>query len=176
VTVDPLAQHLVTRLAAADATLATAESLTGGLLGAMITTVPGASAVYRGGVVAYATELKVSLLGVPAEVVAEYGVISRECAAAMALSVRDRAGATYGLGLTGVAGPDLQEGRPAGTVFVGLATPAATEVVELALVGDRYAVRTGACRAALDLLLRRLGGHTSSTDPGRPGQEETHLG
>lgn len=170
--IDDLAQETVRLLTERSRTVATAESLSGGLLGAMITAVPGASAVYRGGVIAYATDLKVDLLDVPGEVVAEHGVISAECAEAMAAGVRERARATYGLGLTGVAGPDLQEGHPAGTVYVGLATPDGVTSVRLALRGDRDAVRSGACRAALELLVT----DTSSTDAGGPGMEETALG
>ena len=98
-------------LAGRGETLATAESLTGGQLSARLTDVPGASRCFVGGVVSYATRVKVSLLGVPAEVVEEYGVVSEECAAAMAHGVRDRLAATYGLATTGVAGPDSQEGQ-----------------------------------------------------------------
>ncbi len=110
------------------ATLATAESLTGGRLAARITAVPGASQAYVGGVVAYATEVKQDLLGVPDPLLARHGVVSPECARAMAEGARRLLGASHALATTGVAGPDLQEGQPAGTVFVGVAGPAGTSV------------------------------------------------
>lgn len=134
------------------ATVATAESLTGGRLGALLTAVPGASITYRGGVIAYATDLKVSLLGVPVALVAEHGVVSAPCAAAMAEGVRSLTGSTYGLATTGVAGPDLQEGRPPGTVFVGVSGPGGTSTVALNLGGDRGAIIERTCREALSAL------------------------
>ena len=124
-------------LRARGATVATAESLTGGRLAAMLTSVPGSSETFVGGVVAYATELKVSLLGVPPGVVERYGVVSAECARAMAEGARRATGATYAVSTTGVAGPGPQDGIPAGTVHVGVAGPGATTAVALELVGDR---------------------------------------
>ena len=115
------ASHVLARLGAAGHTLAVAESLTGGLLAASLTDVPGASAVFRGGVCAYATDLKSALLDVPQDVVGAAGVVSGEVARAMARGARGRLAATYALGTTGVAGPDEQEGRPVGTVFVAVA-------------------------------------------------------
>ena len=103
---EPPAAAALDLLRAAGATLATAESLTGGRLAALLTAVPGASAVYRGGVVAYASDVKVDVLGVPAAVVERYGVVSPECAGEMARAVRGLTGSTYGLSTTGVAGPD----------------------------------------------------------------------
>ena len=104
-------------------TVATAESLTGGGLGRLLTATPGSSATYVGGFVTYATRLKGTLLGVPDDLIATHGVVSAECALAMARGARDLTGATYALSTTGVAGPDPQEGRPAGTVFVGVVGP-----------------------------------------------------
>ena len=150
---EDLASEVVQRLTAGRATLATAESLTGGLLGALLTGVPGASVVYRGGVVAYASELKVALLGVPTAVVEEFGVVSAECAAAMATGVRSRAAASYSLSTTGVAGPDRQEGRPAGTVYVGWSGPTGSGVRLLTLSGDRDTIRRETCRVAMSMLL-----------------------
>ncbi|HEU0132094.1 MAG TPA: competence/damage-inducible protein A [Mycobacteriales bacterium] len=138
------------------ATVATAESLTGGLLGAELSRAPGSSDVFLGGVVTYATELKQSLLGVPDEVIEEHGVISDACAAAMATGVRDRLGATYGVSLTGVAGPTEQEGRPVGTVHVGIAGPAGVVTRALRMPGDRPMVRTFAVVAAENLLRLHL--------------------
>src|SRR3954462_10805719 len=103
--------------------LATAESLTGGRLASVLTGVPGASKSYLGGVVAYATSVKQDVLGVPAELVAQYGVISAECALAMARGAASLTGATWGVATTGVAGPDPQDGHPPGTVHVGLLGP-----------------------------------------------------
>ena len=118
-----LAARVQLLLRAGGHTLATAESLTGGRLAAHVTAVPGASQTYLGGVVAYATEPKASVLDVPNEVIDEHGVVSAECARAMASGVLALTGATYALSTTGVAGPDRQEGKAPGTVFVGIAGP-----------------------------------------------------
>ncbi|MDQ1696443.1 MAG: nicotinamide-nucleotide amidase [Frankiaceae bacterium] len=139
-------------LAQRGATLAVAESLTGGLLGAALTDMPGASRTFRGGVLAYATELKESMLGVPGPLLAAEGPVSAQVAAAMAAGVRDRLDATYGVALTGVAGPDPQGGYAPGTVFIGIAGPDDGQVRELTLVGDRAAIRREAVRSALDFL------------------------
>ncbi|HET6817836.1 MAG TPA: CinA family protein [Mycobacteriales bacterium] len=139
-------------LAAAGASVAVAESLTGGLLGAALTSMAGSSATFRGGVLVYATDLKETLGGVPGPLLDAEGAVSAEVAAAMAAGVRDRTGATYGVGLTGVAGPDLQEGHPAGTVFVAVAGPAGGQVRSLRLSGDRAAIRAGTVDAALEML------------------------
>ena len=138
------------------ATLATAESLTGGRLAAQVTGVAGASRSYRGGVVAYATDVKEQLLGVPAEVVARHGVVSAECARAMAEGIRVALAATYAVSTTGVAGPERQEGKPVGTVFVGVAGPDGTTVTALELVGDRKAVQERTCREAVSALGDKL--------------------
>lgn len=137
-------------------TLATAESLTGGLVGAAVTAVPGSSMTYVGGVVSYATRVKRSLLGVPAEIVERSGVVSAACAEAMAFGARAVLGADIALSTTGVAGPDPQEGRPVGLVFVAVADPGGVEVRELRCSGDRDAVREAAVAAALDLVKARL--------------------
>ena len=137
-------------------TIATAESLTGGRLAAALTTVPGASAAYVGGVVAYAPSVKQDLLGVPAALVEAYGVVSPECARAMALGVRAATGATYGLSTTGVAGPDVSEGKPVGTVFVGVDGPGGTTALALELTGDRAAIQDRTVVEALEALLERL--------------------
>lgn len=133
-------------------TVSTAESLTGGRLAALLTSVPGASACVTGGVVAYATAVKVAVLGVPADLVAEHGVVSGECAAAMATGVRALLGTTYAMATTGVAGPDPQEGHPAGHVWVAAAGPDGVETRLLALVGDRAAVQDATCLEALSVL------------------------
>lgn len=155
---ESLAAHVLDALAARGETLATAESLTGGLLAARLTDVPGASRSFVGGVVSYATRVKVAVLGVPDALVAQHGVVSEECALAMAQRVRDRLGATWGLATTGVAGPDPQEGRAVGTVWVAVAGPAGATARLLDLAGDRAAVRQATCVAVLELLSRELEG------------------
>lgn len=137
------------KLRAGGETLATAESLTGGQLAALITEVPGVSDTYLGGVVSYATEVKVSLLGVPDEVVERDGVVSGACAEAMAAGVRGLTGAAYALSTTGVAGPTEQEGKPVGTVYVGIAGPGVLRSVELNLDGDRPTIQDETCQRAL---------------------------
>jgi nicotinamide-nucleotide amidase len=134
-------------------TVGTAESLTGGALGDLLSSTPGASATYRGGVVTYATELKQSLLRVGDDLVATYGVVSGECARAMADGARTLLGSDWAVSTTGVAGPDLQEGKPAGTVHVGVAGPTGTTSVALRLDGERRAVREETCRRAVAALL-----------------------
>ncbi len=134
------------------ATVAVAESLTGGLLGAALTSMPGASATFRGGLLVYATDLKETLGGVPGPLLDAEGPVSAEVGAAMAAGVRDRTGATYGVALTGVAGPDPQEGRAPGTVFVAVAGPAGGQVRSLRLTGSRDEIRSAAVDAALDMV------------------------
>jgi PncC family amidohydrolase len=151
-------------LSSAGETLAVAESLTGGLLSATLTDVPGASAVFRGGVCAYSSDLKVALLDVPGDLVRSEGVVSASVAAAMARGARARLGSTYALSTTGVAGPDPQEGKPVGTVFVAVSGPDGTDAQELRLDGDRQAVRQRTCLAVLGVLRRRLGAPGGSVD------------
>lgn len=138
-------------------TVAAAESLTAGLFCATLAAVPGASATLRGGAVVYATDLKATLAGVPAELLDEHGPVSAETAAALADGIRVRCGATWGVGLTGVAGPDPVDGHGPGRVYVGLGDGRRTEVAELDLPGDRPAVRAGAVAAGFRMLLDRLG-------------------
>ena len=161
-TVDPAGVHAA--LAERSATLAVAVSMTGGLLAAALTETPGASLTFRGGVVVYATDLKASLAGVPEAVLSAHGPVSAPVAGALAGGVRRRLSATYGVGLTGVAGPDPQDGRPVGTVYVGLAGPHQGTVRLLELTGDRAAIRAGAVQAALGLLAELLSGRLSRPD------------
>jgi nicotinamide-nucleotide amidase len=151
-----LAAEIVTILTARGQTVAVAESLTGGLIAAAITEVPGASVVFRGGVVAYATDTKHSLLGVDDRLLAEAGAVDARVAAAMAAGVRDRFTAAFGLASTGVAGPDQQDGKPVGTVFVAVCGPAGGEVAGPRLAGDRAEIRRAAVAEALGLLRRTL--------------------
>lgn len=143
-------------LSAASQTVAVAESLTGGLLGAALSQRPGASSTFRGGLVVYATDLKAVLAGVPEQVLASYGAVSPETAQALAQGARERLGADWGIGITGVAGPDEQEGQPVGTVHVAVTGSSRTTVRSLRVPGDRERVRGLAVTGALDLLRREL--------------------
>lgn len=156
------AAEAVEALRSAGATIATAESLTGGLLCATLVGVPGASDVVRGGVVAYAADVKTSALGVDADVVAELGTVDAEVASQMASGARDRLGATYGVSTTGVAGPDPSEGKSVGTVHVAVAGPQGVRGTLLSLSGDRDAIRMGTVDAALSLLVATLGEESRS--------------
>lgn len=156
-----LAADVVAELSRRGLTVAVAESLTGGLVVAELVGVPGASAVVRGGVVAYHTELKHTLLGVDAELLADRGPVDADVAAAMAIGVRDRLSADarpadVGLSTTGVAGPDPQGGRAPGTVFVGVALGDEVRVVPLQLDGDRAAIRQASVSECLSTLLALL--------------------
>lgn len=133
-------------------TVAVAESLTGGLLGAALTSTPGSSATFRGGLIVYATDVKESLAGVPGPLLAAEGPVSAHVAAALAAAARDRLGATYGVGVTGVAGPDPQNDQPVGTVHLAVAGPAEGEVRSLRCDGDREQIRSQIVVAALSLL------------------------
>jgi nicotinamide-nucleotide amidase len=152
----PAAAGIVQALTRRAETLAVAESLTGGALAAAVVDVPGASAVLRGGILAYATDLKHTLLGVDAALLAREGAVHPDVATQMADGVRTRLGATWGLATTGVAGPDPQDGKRPGTVHVALAGPHGTAAESLDLAGDRPQVRSAAVAAALDLLRRWL--------------------
>ncbi|MEV4655655.1 CinA family protein [Micromonospora sp. NPDC049301] len=137
-------------------TLATVESLTGGLLAASIVEIAGVSGVYQGGLVVYATELKAELAGVPAELLAERGPVDPDVAAALAEGGRRRCGADWGLATTGVAGPEPQDGKPVGLVYVAVAGPKGGEVRQLDLDGGRDHVRSAAVTEALRLLAERI--------------------
>ncbi|MCW2834034.1 MAG: CinA family protein [Nocardioides sp.] len=149
-TTDP--RQLVEVLTARGETIATAESLTGGQLAALFTSVPGASACFLGGVVSYATAVKASLLSVSESVIDKHGVVSAECAGAMASGARTLLGATYGVATTGVAGPDRQEDKPVGLVWVAVAGPEGVQARMLDLEGDRATIQAGSCRGALSVL------------------------
>jgi nicotinamide-nucleotide amidase len=147
-----LAARIVRELTERGQTVAVAESLTGGLLGAAITDIPGASVVFRGGIIAYATELKAALLGVPAGLLASCGPVHPDVAAAMAAGARDRLGATIGVATTGVAGPDPADGKPPGTVHVAVSAGSRPVTRALALGGGRDQVRRDTVGEALSLL------------------------
>ncbi len=151
-----LAAEAIKLLTEAGQTVAVAESLTGGLVAAALTSVPGASVVVRGGVIAYAAELKTALLGVPADLLARHGTVHPDVAATMASGVRERLGATYGAATTGVAGPGPAEGKPQGTVFVAIDGPAGPAGAGLQLAGDRWQVREETVLSVLSLLVSAL--------------------
>ena len=155
---DPLvtddARALVADLTVRRQTIATAESLTAGLLAAALAGVPGASAVLRGGLVTYTAETKIELAGVAPELLADVGPVAAPTARALAVGAMQRCGATWGVGLTGVAGPEPHGGHPVGTVFLGVAGPVDTDVVELHFDGTRWDIRLAAVHAAVSRLRR----------------------
>ncbi|HEY0187132.1 MAG TPA: nicotinamide-nucleotide amidohydrolase family protein [Cellulomonas sp.] len=164
----PVAQALLAALVARGWTVAVAESLTGGQVVARLVDVPGASRAVRGGVVAYATDVKQTVLGVDGRLLAAHGAVHPEVARQMALGVRQVVGADVGLATTGVAGPDPQDGRPPGTVHVAVVTPQADRVVSLALDGDRAQVRVLAGDAVLGLAAALVG--EGAADDGAAGE------
>jgi nicotinamide-nucleotide amidase len=166
------AAEVVRLLTVRGGTLAVAESLTGGLVAAEITSVPGASKVFRGSVTAYATELKHRLLGVDAALLAARGAVDPQVAAQMAVGVREALGADWGIATTGVAGPDPQDGQPVGTVFVAVDgrsriagdSAAGGKVEALRLNGDRAEIRMESVRSVLGLLLKELTGEQTGNE------------
>ncbi len=166
------ATEVVRLLTVNGGTLAVAESLTGGLVAADITAVPGASKVFRGSVTAYATELKHRMLGVDATLLAERGAVDPQVAAQMAAGAREALGADWGIATTGVAGPDPQDGQDVGTVFVAVAGPAEAgsvsapggKVERLRLNGDRAEIRKESVRSVLALLLTELAGEQTGNE------------
>ena len=150
------ASEAIDGLREAGATVATAESLTGGLVCATLVSVPGASDVVLGGIVAYSPQAKIDLLGVDSALIASHGTVDSEVAAQLAIGARERFGSTYGLSTTGVAGPDPSEGKSVGTVHIAVAGPQGVRTTELQLDGDRDTVRKGAVAALLSQLLVTL--------------------
>lgn len=156
-----MAAELVAALSARGWTLGIAESLTGGALAAEIVSVPGASATLLGGVVAYATPVKASLLGVDAALLEEHGPVHPLVAQQMADGVRDAVSvagrsADVGLSTTGIAGPDSPDGQPVGTVHIGVATPVRVRAFLLRLDGDRVSIRAQTVDAAIEKLLEEI--------------------
>jgi nicotinamide-nucleotide amidase len=147
------AADVLRALATRDWSVAAAESLTGGRVTATLVDVPGASAHVRGGIVAYATDLKTSALGVEADLVAARGVVDPTVAEQMAQGVRRVLRADVGLATTGVAGPDPQDGHPVGTVYIAVATPETVVVSELSLSGTRDEIRTRTVQSVLELAI-----------------------
>ncbi|MBR6953825.1 MAG: competence/damage-inducible protein A [Clostridia bacterium] len=154
-----LAHSAVAALKAKGLTVATAESLTGGLIAATLVNVPGASDAVRGGFVTYQSVAKTLLLGVPAEMIEQYNVVSAQVAEAMATGARERLGVDIAVSATGLAGPGGgTEAIPVGTVFLGLATAAGTKVIPLHLTGDRERIRTLSMKHAIHAVLRAAEG------------------
>jgi nicotinamide-nucleotide amidase len=156
-----LATEVIGRCAARGLTIAVAESLTGGLLVASLVAVPGASAVLSGGVVAYNTALKHTLLGVDELLLANNGAVDPDVAIQMATGVRERLAvggrpATIGVATTGVAGPDPQDGKPVGTVYLGLAVESRAFSVPLLLSGSRDDIRSAVVSESLVQLTRLI--------------------
>ena len=156
---DPLltdeARGLVADLTVRNQSIATAESLTAGLLAATIAGVAGASEVLRGGLITYTEHNKVLLAGIAPEILDEVGPVAGPTARALAVGARQRCDATWGVGLTGVAGPEPHGGHEVGTVFMGLAGPddhSVTEVVELQFSGTRWDIRIAAVRESISRL------------------------
>jgi nicotinamide-nucleotide amidase len=151
-----LAAELLRRARYGRLTIAVAESLTGGQLAAALTSVPGASAVFRGSVTAYATDLKASILGVDTTLLAEHGAVHAEVARQMAEGVRRLCGADVGLATTGVAGPEPQDGQPVGTVYTAVATPDGTSSRQWWFTGSRARIQCCSTAAALNMAVGRL--------------------
>ena len=141
-------------------TLAAAESCTGGMLAQRLTAVPGSSRYFLGGAVVYSDALKTTFAGVPADVIQEQGPVSEQVARALAEGIRERVGASVGVGITGIAGPgpgtDADAGKPIGLVYIGVASPEGTQVKELHLTGDRERIRFWSTQHALEIIRRQL--------------------
>jgi nicotinamide-nucleotide amidase len=159
VDVDGLPSVVLDRLRQLGATLATAESCTGGLVSAWLTEVPGASEVFRGGAVTYTNEAKEDLVAVPHELLVEHGAVSAPVARAMAEGVRKRFAADWGIGITGIAGPGGGTAdKPVGLVHWAVAGPAGVEARHRVFTGDRSSIRRQSATAALDQMRRQLDG------------------
>jgi nicotinamide-nucleotide amidase len=162
---NPVAGQIVEAMTTRGLHLAIAESLTGGALAAAVVDVPGASKMFLGSIVAYDTSLKSSLLGVDEALLAKVGAVDSQVAAQMAEGARLRLAtaakvskaATVGLACTGVAGPDSQDGKPVGTVFIAVDTPGGALVREFLVPGDRAKIRNSTIGSALNLLAEVLG-------------------
>jgi CDP-diacylglycerol--glycerol-3-phosphate 3-phosphatidyltransferase len=151
--VDPLARELGSLLTKSRLTVSVAESCTGGLLGSLITDHPGSSAYFLGGVIAYADEIKRAQLGVPADLLARHGAVSREVAIAMADGIRSKFATTIAAAITGIAGPDAEGSKPVGLTYIAVANPRGTTCAEYRFKGDRWANRRQAADEALRLLI-----------------------
>jgi nicotinamide-nucleotide amidase len=154
----PLRAHAKNVIASLDArgeTVAVAESVTAGGLGSAITSTPGASKVFLGGVIAYSNDVKINILGVDSALIEKYSVVSEEVANAMADAVRAKFGTTWGIATTGIAGPGDYQGIPEGTVWVAIRGPV-NQTIQLQLDSGREAIRTGAISSAIGTFARIL--------------------
>jgi nicotinamide-nucleotide amidase len=154
---ETLEQIVLYYLGLRQATLAVAESCTGGMIAQRITSVPGSSRSFKGGVVVYSNDLKIGLAGVPAEAIAQHGAVSDEVSRAMAEGIRRRTGASIGLGITGVAGPSGgTPNKPVGLVYVAVTDGQRTDSIDRTFRGDRQRIREWATQQALDMVRKRL--------------------
>jgi nicotinamide-nucleotide amidase len=154
---ESLEQIVLYYLGLRQSTLAVAESCTGGIISQRITSVPGSSRSFLGGAIVYSDELKTAFAGVPRELIAEYGAVSREVAEALAYGIRRQTGATLGLGVTGIAGPTGgTEAKPVGLVYIAISDDQKTDSIEKTFRGDRDRIRQWAAQQALDLVRRKL--------------------
>ncbi|WP_419883881.1 competence/damage-inducible protein A [Peribacillus sp. B-H-3] len=152
-----LIKELVKEMTARGLTIASAESLTGGMFQEQLTTIPGAGKIFKGGVVAYSTEVKEKVLKITPETISSHGVVSMECAGEMAVNIRTMMDADVGISFTGVAGPDEQEGKPVGTVFIGISIGDKKPIIErLNLSGSRAQIRMRSVKYGCRFLIRRL--------------------
>lgn len=149
------AKNVIAALVARGQTLSVAESVTAGGLGSAITSTPGASQVFLGGVIAYSNEVKINILGVDGSLIEKYNVVSEEVANAMADAVRAKFGTTWGIATTGIAGPGDYQGIPEGTVWVAIRGPV-NQTIQLQLDSGREAIRTGAISSAIGTFARIL--------------------
>ncbi|MDE8586710.1 MULTISPECIES: CinA family protein [Micrococcaceae] len=153
-----LAAQAVRQALESGRTVATAESLTAGMVSAVLADTPGASGMLQGGVVAYQNSVKDAVLHVPSDLLARAGSVDPDVARAMAAGARTVLGADVGLSTTGVAGPEAHDGKPVGRVYIGIATAAGTAGFEYTFTGSRPDIRAAACGAALERLLEALSG------------------
>ena len=153
---NPQSQYIVETLTKRGEKIAIAESLTGGMLSAALTDVPGTSHIFLGSVIAYSVEIKIRELAVKQATIDRCGVVSEEVAFEMAEGIRSKFGSTWAISTTGVAGPGPSHSIPAGTVWIAIIGPSHREALALALEGDRAAVRLGAVESALATLARIL--------------------
>lgn len=166
-----LAQRLQDACLAAGLTVATAESCTGGLVAHAVTSRPGSSGYFLGGVVSYSNDVKASLLGVPTEVLETHGAVSAQVALAMASGVRVRLGADLAVGVTGVAGPDGGTAdKPIGLAYIAVSDPAGADVRRFHWDGDRATNNEASAAAALEFLIERAGGSTAAAS-GSPAND-----
>lgn len=147
-----LIQEIQESLISKSLTVSTAESLTAGMVGSSLATLPGASAMYQGGLIVYSDEAKINVLGVPEHTIDDFGAVSAECAMDMARRIREKYSTVFGVATTGNAGPGASEGKACGLVYVAVSSPRRDMVIELNLNGDRDQNRSDSTREALELL------------------------